>query len=614
MASRITLNDRQQELYLFKSRAVVAGALCIAAVMLLMLRLLYLQVIHHQVFSTLSLNNRLRLMAVAPTRGLIYDRNGVVLAENRPSYRLEITPEEVDDLDATLAALAEVLVVRPSDIERFRESLKRKRQFEGVPLRFNLNDEEVALFSVNRHRFPGVDIAARLSRHYPLAEITAHVLGYVGRIDERDLTRLDERNYRATSHIGKVGVEKQYETELHGNVGYQQVEVNVEGRVLRVLEEQVATPGNDLHLNLDVRLQQAAWEALGDNAGSVIALEPNTGAVLAMVSAPAYDPHLFVDGISTLDFKALQQAITRPLFNRALTGQYPPGSTTKPIVGLAAIERGTQFSQTIHCKGSYKLPGDDRRYRDWKKEGHGHVDLLQAIAQSCDVFFYDLAFQMGIDAMADYLDLFGLGRLTGIDLPGEKRGLLPTSAWKRKRYGLPWFPGETLSAGIGQGYMLMTPLQLAYATAALATNGKAYKPQMLASVERPGQSYSEIQPQLQGSIPINNAENWAYIHRAMEEVMHGKKGTARASAAGAAYRFAGKTGTAQVISIAQDEEYDEEKIAKQHRDHALFIAFAPAEDPKIAISVLVENGGSGSSVAAPLARKVLDRFFEQGPQ
>lgn len=609
MVARIRLHDKQYDINIFRVRAVLAGIACVLIVLLLIVRLINLQIVNHELFSTLSLNNRLQLRAVAPTRGLIYDRNGAVLAENRPIYLLEITPEEVGDLNATLTALGQIISLRDSEIERFRESLRRKRRFEPVPLRFNLNEIEVAHFAVNRHRFPGVDIAARLSRYYPFGPSAAHVLGYVGRIDERDMETIDASNYRATTHIGKLGVERFYETELHGTAGYRQAEVNVQGRVLRVIEEQLSIPGKDLYLNLDMDLQQVAERALGEEWGSVVAIDPRDGAVRVLVSKPAFDPHPFVNGISTEDYNALQNSEARPLFNRALIGQYPPGSTIKPFMGLAGLETETRREEDrIHCRGFFQLPGDSRRYRDWKKTGHGAVDLEESIAQSCDVYFYDLANRMGIDAMAEFLGRFGLGKLTGIDVPGEKAGLIPSTAWKRQRIGMPWFPGETLSAGIGQGYMLTTPLQLAHATALLAA-GKSYPPRLLAATQAPGQSPVIAGKQESEPLMIRSQEHLQAIHKAMVAVVHGERGTARGSGRGAKYRIAGKTGTAQVISIAQDAEYDEELISKRHRDHALFVAFAPAEAPRLAIAVLVENGGHGSSAAAPVARKVFDRFF-----
>ena len=612
MASRVKLNDPQQESRIFRNRAIVAAVACLLIICILVLRLIYLQVIHHDTYSTLSLNNRLKVKPMAPNRGLIYDRNGVVLAENRPSFHLGITAEEVDNMDDTLSRLRTVVAFNDSDLERFQQEQRRKGVFESVPLRFNLTEDEVANFYINRHRFPGVDIETGLSRYYPFADATAHVLGYIGRIDERDLANVDETNYRATSYIGKVGLERQYETLLHGQVGYQHLEVNVQGRVLGVLEaEQMAVPGHDLHLHLDIELQQAALDALGDYSGSVVAMDPNNGALLVLVSKPAYDPNLFVAGIGEQQFQALQQSPSRPLFNRALQGQYPPGSTIKPVLGLASLEsRLDSVSHRVRCKGFYKLAMNERKYRDWKKQGHGEIDLQQAIAQSCDVFFYDLAYRMGISAMAEYLALFGLGQLTEIDIPGEKAGLLPTPAWKRQRFeNLPWFPGETLITGIGQGYMLMTPLQLAQMASILAT-GKAYRPQLVAATQPADGAQQTVATKLHRELTVNNAENWAYIRQAMEDVVHGRQGTARGISRGISYRIAGKTGTVQVIGIPQDEEYDESAIAKEHRDHALFIAYAPVEQPQLALAILVENSGHGGAIAAPIARRLFDLFFQ----
>lgn len=609
MRSGITLHDRQHEVGVFRFRAVIAGAVCVLILLVLAARMIYLQVVSHELFSTLSQNNRLQIAPLPPTRGLIYDRNGEVLAENIPSYHLQITPEKVKDLDATLSALGEVVDVRPSDIERFRKARARHRPFEGVPLRVNLSESEVARFSVNRHRFPGVDIQPQLTRHYPYGEVTAPVLGYLGRIDRADLARVDERNYRGTNVIGKVGVERAYEQMLHGRVGYKREEVNVAGRKLRELEgREPPVPGADLHLHLDIRLQQAAAEALADNAGAVVALDPRNGAVRAFVSRPSYDPHLFVYGISDADYETLRNDPGRPLFNRPLRGQYPPGSTLKPALALGGLEMEEEAAgESLQCRGYYRLPNKSHRYRDWKS--HGHTDLYKAIVQSCDVFFYNLAREMGIDNMAHYLGRFGLGRTTGIDLPGERSGLLPTRDWKRERFDMPWFPGETLIAGIGQGYMLATPLQLAQMAVGLAT-ARLYKPQVVAGVERSGGDFEPIPPRLGSRLPVKEARHWKRVRGAMEDVVHGERGTARIAGRGADYRFAGKTGTAQVISIGQDEEYDAEKLDKKHHDHALFVAYAPVDEPRLAVAVLVEHGGHGSTAAAPVAREVFDTFFE----
>jgi penicillin-binding protein 2 len=610
MYSSIYLADREHEQRVFRFRALVAVLICVFLLLVLAIRMIYLQVVHHDMFTTLSQNNRLQLVPSPPNRGLIFDRNGVVLAENQPAFHLEITPEEIADMGATLSELSKVVHITRTNIENFKLGLKRHRQFEPVPLRLNLSEQEVATFAINRHRFPGVDIAARLTRYYPFAAATAHALGYVGRIDEEDLIDLDQVNYRGTNHIGKLGIEQAFENTLHGQVGYKRLEVNVEGRKLRVLEEQAPVPGDDLQLHLDIRLQQVAEQALGDKTGAVVAMDPNNGAILVFVSQPSFDPHSFVNGISKADYEVLRDSPVQPLFNRALRGQYPPGSTIKPALALAALERGMDIAHdTISCKGFFKLPADDRRYRDWKKQGHGKVDIHTAIVQSCDVYFYTLANRMGIDAIAEFLGMFGLGKLTGIDIAGEKPGLLPSREWKRKRYSMPWFPGETLSLGIGQGYMLMTPMQLVQMTAALATE-TIYQPQLVAAFLPKDLPVKPIAPVLKTRLPVSDPANWNEVRMSMHDVVHTDRGTARGSSWGAKYEFAGKTGTAQVIGIAQDEEYDEEKIAAHFRDHALFIAYAPADQPKIAVAVLVEHGGHGSSAAAPVARKLFDAYMK----
>lgn len=617
MRDSVRLQDRHTETRMFKSRVLVSAAFTLIFFAFLIGRLIYLQILDHEHFSTLSRNNRIKLMAIAPTRGLIYDRNGRVLAENLPSYQLEITPEQVLDLDKTLHELADLIELREIDIERFKVNLKRQHSFEGIPLRFSLNDEEVARLAVNKHRFPGVEIAARLSRSYPYGATGVHAIGYVGRIDEIDLKSLDEANYKATTHVGKVGIEEYYESLLHGQVGVQQVEVNVEGRILRVLDETPAEPGNNLHLSLDIELQKNAEEALGTFSGSVVVLSPKTGEVLALVSKPTYNPDPFVNGISTKDYQILRDAKTRPLFNRTLMGLYPPGSTIKPLLGLAALESELINPNThqVFCKGYYTLPNNERRYRDWLKQGHGLVNLNDAIEQSCDVFFYNLANRMGIEPLAGYLKKFGFGKKTGIDLNGEKSGLIPDTAWKRKIYKTAWFPGETLNAGIGQGYIQATPLQLTVTTATLANMGNPIKPRLLYAIDNPkkeGKIFVEP-TQTQQSIPIIQINNWQYIKTAMMNVAHGARGTARHIGLKLPYKIAGKTGTAQVIGIGQDEEYNAEKLEAHLRDHALFVAFAPAENPEIAIAVIAENGGSGGRIAAPIARKIFDFYFQNSP-
>ncbi len=611
MSRRITLKDNllESRLFMFRTVQAIVGAALLLAI--LVGRLVYLQVFAHEHYRIQSEDNRVKIEPLPPNRGLIYDRNGVILAENLPSYRLEIIPEQVPDMEATLTALGEIVEIRPYDLERFHKALARSRSFVGVPLRLNLSDEEVARFAVNRHRFPGVEIRAGLSRHYPLGAELAHVVGYVGRINERDLKTLDEANYRGTTHTGKVGIEKTYEALLHGTVGYRQLEANAQGRTLRTLERFPPVPGSDLYLSIDVRLQRAASAAFGDYNGAAVAIDPRNGEVLAMVSLPSYDPNPFVRGIEYEDYQALQKDPDRPLFQRALRGQYPPGSTLKPFVGLAGLELGIIRPGTqTYCPGYYTLPGKERRYRDWKRSGHGMVDLAHAIRQSCDVYFYDLARSLGIDRMHDFLAQFGFGQKTGIDLLGESSGLLPSSAWKRRARREPWFPGETLISGIGQGFNLTTPLQLAVATATLATHGERRVPRLVAAIRPPDASDPRPrEPSPVHHIPIVDESHWDTIIDAMVQVVHHRRGTARRIGHGIGYHIAGKTGTAQVFGLAQEEEYEEEEIAEKLRDHALFIAFAPAEAPKLAVAVIVENGGSGGAVAAPIARAIFDAYF-----
>lgn len=607
----VTIKDYLFESRLFMQRSIQAMIFALLLISVLIGRLVYLQVVAHQHFTTLSDDNRIKILPLPPNRGLIYDRNGLILADNLPSYRLEITPEQISDMDATLAELAQLIYIRDIDRQRFEKMRQRTPSFKPVALRFHLSDDEVARFAINRHRFPGIDIEAGLSRHYPFGELAVHALGYVGRVDENDLQRINVSNYSGTTHIGKVGIERTYEDVLHGDVGFRQVETNVEGRILRTLVRTPPKPGQDLYLTLDTGLQRAAEEALGDKAGAVIAIDPNNGEVLAFVSRPGFDPNLFVNGIDTATYKALRDNDRRPLFNRALRGQYPPGSTLKPFVALGGLELGitTPHAHT-YCPGFYQLPGKARRYRDWKRSGHGTMELRDALAQSCDVYFYDLAMSMGIDQLHDYLVKFGFGSRTGIDIIGEATGLMPSRQWKRASRNLPWFPGETLIAGIGQGFVLSTPLQLADATAALATYGNHLKPHIVASIQDPANG--ELIPEpvtLIEQIKIEDRNNWREVILGMREVLHGKRGTARKVAKDAKYEFAGKTGTAQVFGLKQDEKYDAEALEEKLRDHSLFIAFAPIENPRIAVAVVVEHGGSGSAVAAPIARTVLDQYM-----
>lgn len=603
------LKDHIREEQAFLSRAIVAGLLVIVSLLVLGGRLAQLQIIEHKHFTTLSKDNRVKLIPLPPTRGLIYDRNGILLARNRPAYSLELIPEQVRDIDGTLQRLGKYITITEDDLERFRRLKQRKRRFDSVPIRVNLDPGEAARFAVVRHLFPGVDIKAQLLRHYPEGKATSHVLGYVGRISKKDLESIDPSNYAGTSHIGKTGVEKTYEAVLHGAVGVQQVEVNSVGRIVRVLEETPPLPGQDLHLNLDINLQKIALEALGDHNGAVAALDPNTGGVLVLASKPGYDPNLFVEGISSKAYKALQDDHNRPLYDRALRGQYPPGSTIKPFIGLAGLETGTiRYDTTTYCPGYYQLPGHEHKYRDWKKWGHGPMDLDSAITQSCDVFYYKLAHDMGIDKMSGFLKYFDFGQRTGIDLNSESRGILPSREWKRRTKRQPWYPGETVIAGIGQGYFLTTPLQLATATAAIANGGQLPTPHVVSYLEeRENHAKSPIPPSKK-AIPILSDTNWDDVRSAMLHVVEGLRGTAKRIRTDF-YSIAGKTGTAQVFSVGQEEEYKAEEVSKKNRDHALFIAYAPAEDPQIAIAVVVENGGHGGSAAAPVARKVMDAYL-----
>ena len=611
MISPITLKDAAREANLLRSRVAFAGLLVVLLTVALLVRLVQLQILDHAHFQTLSDENRVNIVPVPPTRGLILDRNGVVLARNVPAYSLDIVPETVTDMDQLLRELRGVIDIREADELRFRRLLKRKRRFDNLPLRFQLSEDEVARFAVNRHRFPGADVNARLARNYPLGSLAAHVIGYVGRLSEDDLQKLDFKNYRGTAHVGKTGVEQAYEGLLHGSVGYEHVETNALGRTLRVLERVAPDPGKNIYLSVDASLQAVAEAQLGDEQGSVVAIDPDTGAILAMASMPSFDPNRFVNGLDSKEYRQLISSPGRPLFNRALAGQYPPGSTIKPFIGLAGLERDLELVRgETWCAGAYKLKGHKRLYRDWKEKGHGAVNLRRGIAESCDVFFYELALALGIDRMHQFLSRFGFGVRTGLELIGEARGLMPSSNWKRRARNEPWFPGETLITGIGQGYTLTTPLQLASATATLGARGLRLQPRIVERVEdQISGDISLIPSKPLEAVRLRNKNNWEQVVAAMEDVVHGGRGTARHVSRGIEYRMAGKTGTAQVIGMAEDEEYEEEKITKKFRDHALFVAFAPVAGPRIAVAIVVENGGSGSKTAAPIARKVIDQFL-----
>ncbi|WP_024327161.1 penicillin-binding protein 2 [Thioalkalivibrio sp. AKL19] len=614
MAERDAYGEEQQDRERFVVRILLALVILAAILLALGWRLSGLQVGAHSHFTTLSENNRLRVEPIAPTRGVIRDRNGVLLAGNRASYQLEVTVEQAGDLDSLLARLRGYVELSEADVERFRRGVRQRRPFQPVLLKAGLDDETVARIAVSRHELPGVEIEARPLRFYPLGSKFSHAVGYVGRINQQDLQRVDGRAYAGTSHIGKSGVERYYEELLHGRPGYRQVEVNAQGRVIRELSVTPPQPGTDLTLTLDVNLQQAAYRALAGRDGAIVAIDPNNGEVLALVSAPGFDPEAFVHGISQGDFAAVRDDKRRPLFNRALSGQYPPGSTIKPLVGLAALnEDVTTAEREMFARGYYQLPGHERRYRDWRREGHGRVDMSRAIAVSSDVYFYDLAHTMGIDRMVPILGAFGIGQRTGIDSTGERAGILPSRDWKRATHDEVWFPGETLITAIGQGYMLSTPLQMADFTAALAVRGERYQPHLLRAMDN-GTGEPEYPLPVKREPVTVDAKHWDAIHGSLVEAVHARHGTAWGSVGSTRpeYTIAGKTGTSQVFSLGEDEEYDEDELARRLWDHALFVGYAPAEDPRIAVAVLVEHGGSGGRVAAPVAREVLDAYLLEG--
>jgi penicillin-binding protein 2 len=621
------IKDHHSERRLFIGRAILASVISVILLGLVIARLVQLQVFDHELFAEKSQGNRIRIEAVPPIRGLIFDRKGRVIAENLPAYQLELIPEQVEDIDDTLSRLAAINLIEDDDIPRFTALTQSGQQFKPVTLKFRLTDEEIANFAIQRPRFPGVDFQPRLVRHYPHGELFAHAVGYVGALDTNDMQRLDSARYAGTSHTGKTGVESSFEDDLHGDAGFRHLIANARGRQVpaetsELLDslpmDETPRPGSNIYLSLDLDLQQVAYDALAGRRGAVVALDPTTGEVLALVSAPAFDPNLFAVGMSTAQYGALQDNLDQPLFNRAVRGTYPPGSTIKPMLALAALAtNATNLTRKSVCIGYFQLEGDEHRYRDWKPAGHGPVDLHDAIAQSCDVYFYELSGKLGIDNMHKYLTQFGLGSATGVDVLGERPGLVPSREWKRNNFrnrdDKRWYHGETVIASIGQGFMLATPLQLASVAGTLALRGSRYKPHLVAAVEDPLSGKREmVEPEILDRVAIDNEFYWDNVREAMHDVMQGPRGTARAVGYGAEYEMAGKSGTAQVVSIAQDEEYDEDELEERLRDHALFISFAPFDDPRIAVAVIVENGSSGSSVAAPIAKAVMDKYLGYG--
>jgi len=612
MKSLPTLKDANFERRMFQRRVRWAVVFMGILLFVLIVRLAYLQILNHEHFTTLSRENRLKIVPIVPPRGSIFSRDGTALAENRSSFSVAVIPENAVNLEAAVLELGKFLDLSDEQLESFYKRLNRAGRFENVTVKSDLNPEELAIFSVNRFRFPGFRIEAGVARHYPLAESTAHVIGYVGRISETDLKVIDQTNYSATTHIGKSGVEKAREGILHGRVGYQRVEVNAQGRILRIVERTPPVAGKDIYLTLDADLQVEAINALDGRRGAIVAIDPASGGILAFVSRPSFDPNEFVNGVSRSLYRTWSTSADRPLFNRALQGQYPPGSTIKPFVALAGLQHGVRTpEQKTWCRGWYSLPGDDHRYRDWLKQGHGEVDLKHSIARSCDVYYYTLAHDLGVERLHETLAMIGFGSITGVDIPGEAAGLLPSPEWKRRTRNLPWYPGETVIAGIGQGFMLATPLQMAYVTSIIANRGEVSIPHFVAQIEDPIDNSSvSLAIYHRPHIKLTSETHWDNVIDGMIEVVNGPTGTARRSGNGAVVRFAGKTGTSQVFGIAQDQEVDNDELPEHLKNHALFIAYAPLDVPEIAIAVIVENGGSGSRTAAPIVRRLIDHYFK----
>jgi len=609
------LRNYEREVYQFQLRIGIAGVAVVVAFLLLATRFVYLQVVQHDIYRAKAEDNRISIVPVPPNRGLIVDRNGLVLARNYSGYTLEIFPRRVRSVEGTIDELAELIEITPRDRRLFKKLVAETRNAESLPIRTRLSDEEVAKFAANRYRFEGVEIKGRLFRQYPYGDVASHALGYMGRIDQADQARLEEdgidANYRGTDYIGKAGVEASYQHELHGTTGFERVEIDAAGRSkLPPLSRTPSQPGNNVALTLDMTLQQVAETAFGARRGALVAIEPESGGVLAFVSKPGFDPNLFVDGIDPQSWAELNNSIDKPLNNRAIAGMYPPGSTFKPFMALAALELGKRTPRsTIHDPGYFDFGG--RRFRDSRPGGNGVVDLYKSIVMSSDTYYYQVANDLGIDAIAGFMKHFGFGERTGIDLQGEATGVLPSPEWKMKRFKRPeqqkWYAGETISIGIGQGYNAYTPIQLAQAMATLANGGAMYRPHLIAYVDDPRTGERRpVEPELVHKVPVRR-DHLEFVKRALAGV--NKEGTAARSFANAPYTSGGKTGTAQLIGIKQNEKYEESKVAERLRDHSLFIAFAPLENPKIALSVVVENGGFGARAAAPIARTVLDYYL-----
>lgn len=607
--SDLSIQDRSGEKNLVLRRTLVAFLGILTLTSILLWRLFDLQIIQHEVFETMSLSNRVQGQDIPPTRGLIYDRNGNLLAENLPSHNLSLVMERVKDLDYTLGELRKIVEITEHQERRFRSRLRKpRRPYEPVPVKFKLSEIDIAKLAANSYFLEGVEVEATLIRRYPYEGSFAHVLGYVGRINEKELKELNPERYAGTGFIGKLGIEKTYEQYLLGEVGYRTVETNARGRILRVLEETPPQPGVDLYLHLDLELQQAAEKALEGKRGAIVAMDVKTGGILAMVSTPSFDPNLFVTGISTKDYSALRDSIDVPFLNRATRGLYPPASTIKPFLAMGGLASGvTTWERLVADPGVFYLPNHDRPFRDWKVGGHHpYIGLADSIIESCDVYFYDLAYNMKLEAMNDILDQFGFGKNTTVDVHNPKSGINPSREWKKKRHGFAWFAGDSVNMGIGQGYMLASPMQITIATMVMANKGVWKAPKLL--MHSTSETLNKIRDPKPDDIVMEDPEDWDKMHKAMHDVVHGKRGTARATGAGSKFKMAGKTGTAQVKGIAQDEEYDAEAIEERHRDHAWFAGFAPYDDPQIAVTVFVENGEHGSWMA-PVARQMFENWL-----
>ncbi|EMK3384445.1 penicillin-binding protein 2 [Vibrio parahaemolyticus] len=619
---RSQIRDYQAEARLFASRAIVAFFGIVVLMGLLVANMYNIQVNQFQDYQTRSNDNRIKVVPIAPNRGLIYDRNGVLLAENRPVFNLELTPEKIKDIDATIQELQTILEITPEQIERFHRERKRTRRFKSVPLLTQLNEKQVAVFSVNQYRFPGVEISATLKRYYPYGEVLTHVIGYVSRINDRDMQRLireeKDANYQATRDIGKLGIEKYYEDLLHGTAGYQEVEVNSRGRVIRTLKYVPPVPGKDIVLNLDINLQLYVHQLLDGRRGSAIVLDPRDNGVLAMVSSPSYDPNAFVHGISGKAYRDLLNDKNRPLVNRTTLGIYPPASTIKPFMAVAALQEGVITPNTTrNDPGYWRIPNSDTRpFRDWLRWGHGRVDVIKSIEESVDTFYYQIAYDLGIDRISNWMMMFGFGDYTGIDIYEESKANMPTRDWKMSRHKTPWYKGDTIPVGIGQGYWTATPMQIAKATSVLVNNGAVSAPHLLKSTIDNGDNFEEQETSEYVTYPpIPNVPEkyWDIAKEGMRRVNHGTRGTARRSFYNMSYQTAGKSGTAQVFGLGENEEYNADEIAEHLRDHALFTGFAPFDDPKVIVTLVLENAGGGSSNGGPMARKIFDRVV-LGPE